>query len=530
MSTISLSREARNAIRAAVTNSPGWKEWRAAHLFRPDGTLRDASQMVREELLAAAAALGVDVHAIAAAAPVAMIDTAETSTDEKETPAMTATATAPATNAAPATGLEGRNVDDVIREALAPAEGMVGQKLLDMLAASVAPLASAAVAGPRIVTRTVQVKAPVSDGDTAPARLVSLMHVKAAREVFGIKVSDAGTWRDVLDKDVSLWDGTHAEGVPAIDPHHVWDTEALAYMVLASRFADEGSALRNMSRVLMYGPAGTGKTSTAAQFAAVTGRPFVRVAFDRSTEAAELIGQRMPKAGGGTEFREGALVAAMQVPGCIILLDEPSFLRPGAAAVLQTILDTGAVYLKEDGNRRVELAPGVVICAADNTNLTGDETGRYADTMAQNIALQDRFAYLVPLDYLPENREASVLHNRTGIPLDAAKAMVAFAGTTRKGAATGQLTAGCSLRRLVAWATGCMAGVPSVAAFKASVFNAADAADRETIRGLEKNTADHGRIDAIVSGKPVASTADRASMSPKAAAAASVFGTAPAQP
>ena len=255
----------------------------------------------------------------------------------------------------------------------------------------------------------------------------------------------------------------------------------------------------------------------------------MRIAFDRTTETAELIGQRMPKAGGGTVFREGALVQAMQVPGCVVLLDEPSFLRPGAAAVLQTMLDTGVVYLKEDNNRCVEMAPGVIILAADNTALNGDETGRYADTLVQNIALQDRFGFIVPLDYMPESQEANVLVARTGVPMAAARAMVGFASTTRKGAANGQLTAGCSLRRLMAWATAVNSGIPSAAAFKSTVFNATDAADREVIRGLEKNSAGHNVIDAAMGGNAAPMTADPSTMSAQAQAAASVFAAPPSQ-
>jgi hypothetical protein len=531
--TKQLPREIRNVIRTAVTSATGWKEWRAANLRRPDGVLPDASQLYTSEIIRAAVALGVDVVGIAAgySVTVTAADLAAYST-EKETADMTSTAAAaPAVeNIAPAPVVfEGRDPADVLREVLAPADGMVGAKLFDLLASSVAPLAQAAVAGPRIVTqtRTVTVRA-AGDGDAEAPRLVNTTGKAKARDLFGLKASDCKTWRDVLEGDVSTWDGTPADGVPDRDAFHVWDAEALAYLVLAARYADENHPLRNASRLLMFGPAGTGKTTTAAQFAAATGRPFVRIAFDRTTEAAELVGQRMPKFGGGTEFREGALVRAMQVPGAVILLDEPSFLRPGVAAVLQTILDTGVAFLKEDGNRKVELAPGVVICAADNTNLTGDTTGRYADTMAQNVALQDRFAYLVAMDYLPEAREAEVLVHRTGIARAAADVMVAFATTTRKGAAGGTLTTGLSLRRLVAWATGCVAGVPSNAAFVASIINCADPTDRETLRGLERNVIDHTRMTALVKGLPLPdATPAPAPTSAKAAAAADVFGAAP---
>lgn len=505
---ITLTREARNALRAAVTAASGWHNWRAVNLADADGTIRDASTMKRAELLAAAEALGIDALAIVGAsvsdaAPAAPLD------------------------AAPAAPLDvsGKSADALIREALAPAEGMVGPKLLDMLAASVAPLAAAAAAGPKIVEKIITKTVTVGNGssDAMPARFCDVQSAATPRDLFGLKASDCGQWRAALETDISIWDGTGADGVPDIDPHHVWDAEALAYLSIASRYADENSPLRNMSRVLMFGPAGTGKTSSVAQFAALTRRPFVRIAFDRTTEPAELIGQRMPKAGGGTEFREGALVSAMQIPGCVILLDEPSFLRPGAAAVLQTLLDNGAIYLKEDGNRRVQLAHGVVICAADNTNLAGDETGRYCDTQTQNIALQDRFAWLVKCDYLPEGREASVLHARTGLHMDAARVMVTFANRTRQNAKSGQITAGVSLRRLVAWAVAVKAGVPSLQAFGAAVMSACDAADRETVQGLAKNLADHATIDAAAWGKPLPVRQDPATMTPAGAAAAETF-------
>jgi MoxR-like ATPase len=524
-----LPRSLKSALRSLVTKSARWPDWRVAHL--PGG---DASDLLRDAIVVAAYDCGVDICTVAAehGQHVTPEELVQIVADLRATLTFPLTAAKDATDmdnatntaAAPTATLEGRDVADVIREALSPAEGMVGQKLLDMLAASVTPLAVAATAGPRIVTQTVTRTVKVSDtGDATPRREVARIDAKSGRDVFGVTAHAAGDWLSALEQPVSMWDGTLADDVPPTDDYHVWDVEALACLSIASRFADDGSPLRNMSRVLMFGPAGTGKTTTATQFAARTGRPFVRIAFDRSMEAPDLIGTRILR-NGTSVFHEGALVAAMQVPGCVVLLDEPSFLRPGVAAVLQTILDTGCVYLKEDGNRRVDLAPGVIICAADNTNLTGDETGRYADTMAQNVALQDRFAYLVALDYLPEGREAAVLANRTGIALDAAKAMVTFASTTRKSAATRQLTTGCSLRRLVAWAAGCVAGVPSTVAFKAAIYNAASAEDRETIRGLEKNTVNHAAIDALVRGLPVPSMGQTSTA--QGAAAARVFQTA----
>lgn len=573
--TVIITRQLRPLVRAAVVSHPHWHAWRATNPA-PDGTLWNVSSIPTAALRRAAQAMGIDIEALArangltpayfddgtvsgpatatyaAAAPhlpeaarVAIADHASDTFDtdpdtHTQEPATMTTATATAT--AMPTKLEGAAPSDLINAALAPVSDYVSSKVLAALTDAVRPLAEAAAQGPRVETRevikevikTVAVRAP--GGDTADAgtggRLCQITGRDTAVKALGLKLGETGAWRAPLLEDVSLWDGASDDGVPAVDPFHVWDAEAAAYMAIASRHADAGHRLRNMSRVLFFGPAGVGKTSTAIQYAARTGRPFFRIAFDRTTEGAELTGQRMPKAGGGTEYREGALVSAMQVPGAVILLDEPSFLRPGVAAVLQTILDNGCCYLKEDGNRRVDLAPGVIIVAADNTNLTGDETGRYADTMVQNIALQDRFAFIVQMDYLPPNREADLLVNITGIPVDAARVMVGFAGATRKGAATGQVTSGCSLRRLVAWSLACREGVPSAAAFKASIMNGADAADRETLRGLEKNLADHGMIDRTL--RPAApdtmsgtGATPGSTLTSEGAQAASVFASSP---
>src|SRR6185436_20553236 len=56
----SLPRELRNAVRAAITAQPGWEDWRAAYLKG-----RSAADMRREETIAAANDLGVDIAAIA---------------------------------------------------------------------------------------------------------------------------------------------------------------------------------------------------------------------------------------------------------------------------------------------------------------------------------------------------------------------------------------------------------------------------------------------------------------------------------
>ena len=429
----------------------------------------------------------------------------------------------------------GKTSDQIVSETLAPIAALfgTGAPLINTLDALVRPLAVQVLAPPQVVERevikTVNVGSLAQAGDdqdgTPGAKVCNIVSTTSVRQALGIKAAECGPFRDTLDRPLSIWDGTAADGVPSLDPDHAWDVQAVAFLSLAAHHADAGTKERNLTRALLCGPSGTGKTTTAEQFAARTGRPFVRIPFERTTETQELIGQRMPKAG-ATEFRQGALVQAMQIPGCVILLDEPSFLRPGVAAILQTILDTGCVYLKECGNRRIDLAPGVLIVAADNTNLAGDETGRHADTMAQNEALSQRFGFMVRVTYLSAAREANVLARKTGIPLDAAKGLVNFASQTRSSAANGQLTYGISLRRLIAWALGMRGGIPSALAFEAAIMTPCDPADRETLRGLGANSADHANLDLLVSGNaqaaPVALDQGQTT-TPQGAAAANAF-------
>jgi cobaltochelatase CobS len=354
-----------------------------------------------------------------------------------------------------------------------------------------------------IVTKEVQVETIRTVAVPVDQSIIDQMSGRPLPQMTGHKSTSElfGTRTGGVKLDVSTWSGTAPDGVPAVDPDYVWVPEMLAYLAIHAKESDASTAKRHATRSLFCGPAGTGKTTAAEQFAAATGRPYVRVPAHRQMELGELIGQRYPH-NGTTVFRPGALVAAMQVPGTVILLDEPSILPPGTAAILQTILDTGVVYLREDGNRVVTMAPGVMVIAADNTNLAGDQTGRYAGTMAQNIALQDRFAFIVAVDYLPADREARVLVSRTGIPQEAAKAMVHFATTSRTQAGQGQITTGTSLRRLMAWANGVMAGLKSEQAFKTAILNPCDATDLETIRGLASNVVNHAAIDATMN--PVA--------------------------
>jgi MoxR-like ATPase len=493
-----LNKAAREALKAALAAHPGWTDYRTGR-YTASGAALHTGNATRDELLQACWTLSIDVLGIIADANTTgpTDDLGPFATDPTMIPMVQAL-----TDATQGEGFEGRSPADLTAEALAPIAPMsaiLAPSLYAALQDGVSALAAAAARGPRTI-REVETVTVYADGSAPePVEIIPapkhLQDVRA-RALFGLQ-SDAGgeTWRRILtDVRVALYDGNG--GAPDTDPHYVWTPE------LAAAFA---ACAAQGSHLWLAGPAGTGKSEAARQFAALGSRHFVRIAINRTTEPADLLGQYLPKPGGGFMWRDGPLTRAFRIPGCVVLIDEPTFLRPGSLAVFQTALDFGEVHL--NSGEVVKKAANVLIVAADNTAGAGDDTGRYADTAAMSLALIDRFALMVSVDYLPEAREAALLRDRAGVPLPVARHMVGYANATRANFEGGKLTAGLTFRRLFAWASMARLGMPSRTAFTMAIVTPADPTDRETLRQLEATQGGHDRIDATLAGASWESTA-----------------------
>jgi MoxR-like ATPase len=512
------SNAARAAIKTAITSHSGWNKWRAeraAQLGVDFGAFHSGS-LSMDEIFNACDALGIDALSVTAQAnynyarakamaqtkpqgsnvwdnPQPTIGKTCTCSDDQlrlvgcDCDASRSAEVAPVASAASAdNGFVGRDVEALIVQALSPVEGLISDRKLAELKALVSPLAMAAAKPIEIVRETVKLVETSALSVQAAAQSVKLGE-KSAREVFGFNRSEGGkTWKAALDgARIAVYSSALSE---PIDADYVWTPELAAVLSAA-----DGKG----QNVLLYGPAGTGKTTAAMQYAARTGRPFMRIAFDRTTEPADLKGGRYPSESGGIEWHDGNLTRAFRVPGMVLLLDEPTLLRSGSLAVLQTALDTRRLVL--DTGEVVHAAPDLFVITADNTDMTGDATGRYIDTAPVNLAFSDRFAWRVAVDYLPEAKEIDAIAKRTGLHREATKLMVEYATKTRNEANGGTLTAPVTTRRLIAWANGVQGGFESKYAFKISVLQGSDAADSEKLRELERATLEtgHKTIDAI---------------------------------
>jgi len=286
------------------------------------------------------------------------------------------------------------------------------------------------------------------------------------------------TWKEAFrvggamgNREAQVWDGAHPD-TPKVDPLYLWPPKQTA--IALSEIADG-------QNVFAFGPAGTGKTEWTSQLAATLGRPYALISCDNATDGPTLVGMTIP-AGDGVRWQDGQLTRAIQIPGCVICIDEPSVARPGALFVLQNVLQNRVLWIAETG-RRIPVARGVVFVACDNTAGMGGGARRgYTDTNKLNYAFLDRFGARVKFDYLSPAQEARVIASRVGCPKPLAELLIKAATLTRAAADQEQLTAGIGLRRLLAWARLLHRGHDVVDAFDATIINASPEQDHETLR------------------------------------------------
>lgn len=367
----------------------------------------------------------------------------------------------------------------------------------------------------REIVKEIKIEVPVSvpvDSATgahvpAPRQIIDYSTIKPVRKDDASRVFDNST-KLLKNCQVAVWNDPQA---PQIDPLYEFDPATLRAVIGMDQLG------RN---VWLHGHKGTGKTSFGHQYAARQGRAFVQINFNRYTEGADLIGGmaiRSADQGGGTQWEDGALVAAMRRPGCVVLLDEPDFAKPGTLAFLQSILNERRVLIERTGEM-VECAPGVTFIAAANTNGQGDDTGSYADRHIMDAAFLDRFSISIPMQFLPRADEIKIVHDRTGCPVSVAEKLVDYMRLTRERVnKEADITSPVSLRRILAWAENVWrVGLPVATAFDWSVLNFANRDEGEVLRQMYKATVDPKALQAVVDSERTGTKPGQADTTPAA--------------
>jgi len=236
---------------------------------------------------------------------------------------------------------------------------------------------------------------------------------------------------------VDVWNHPAA---PAVDPDFIWTEGILRHLLLTDRTGEN---------LWFGGEKGTGKSETARQFAARTGRAFKRINFHKHTTVEEYIGA-VGIENGKTVFQPKDFLTAYASPSTVILLDEITNADPAELATLNGFLEPNACV--SFGGLTHTRAEGVLVFVADNTFGNGDDSGRYAGTRLQNSALVDRFARVVHFDYLPEDFEVEAIVKRSGCDKSLAKLIHGAIQVARHKVKTADIVDAPSIRSAIAFA------------------------------------------------------------------------------
>ena len=211
-------------------------------------------------------------------------------------------------------------------------------------------------------------------------------------------------------------------------------------------YLSETSAV-DPQNVMLVGPHGCGKTETAIQYAARTGKPMLIMDCAHTREGYLWWG-RMHVNSGTTFFKASDFFKAVEAGGHVILLDELNRVDSSVLSPLMPLLDARRMTHVPDTDRILRVGPGTVFFASMN------EGAQYTGTAALDAAIQDRFSYRIEVDYLDKTQEVKVLVARTGLSKTEATKLVELAGAVRKKAVGfgATLTQTISTRQLIATA------------------------------------------------------------------------------
>ena len=279
---------------------------------------------------------------------------------------------------------------------------------------------------------------------------------KTAQDVFGIDV------RDVKGNHVMVDLYSHPSA-PQVDPDFIWTEEVLTMMLMAQD-ADPKALPCN---VWCGGERGTGKSETARQWAAMTGRNYVRFNVQKHTSVEEIAGA-IGLVNGNTQFVMSDLLQAFTTPSSVILIDEPTNGDQAVLSFFNGLLEVNSAVSIGGAVRR--RAAGVMVFAADNTLGAGDSTGNYLGLKTMNAALLDRFPFKPEFTYLDPYVESAAIQKRTGCNDVLANHVVAAWSAMRGKVSSGDIICAPSIRGAMAFIAACKRLKP-VAAWQMTVVN-----------------------------------------------------------
>lgn len=150
-------------------------------------------------------------------------------------------------------------------------------------------------------------------------------------------------------------------------------------------------ALANKMNVLLYGEAGTGKTSSTMWIASLLGLPYFAIPSNSALDYTQIVGGYVPNANGSLSWVDGAVTRLVRNGG-VLLIGEVNTLAKNVQQFLMPLLDyRRSITVMENGNE--------VIKAHDNLLIIADMNPNYRGTQLLNEAWKDRFEIKLNFGY-----------------------------------------------------------------------------------------------------------------------------------
>lgn len=179
---------------------------------------------------------------------------------------------------------------------------------------------------------------------------------------------------------------TNVLTVPDVVPYY----ERIFEDVPESQIYDVARA--NQQKVLLTGDAGTGKTSSARNYAAIRQLPFVVVECTQQIDNSVTQGRFVPDEDGkSVKWVYSQLATAIQQPA-VVLFNELTRMAPKSASLLLRLLAERELFI-EPFNEVIKVHPDCLFIADANIG------SGYNGTMRQDGALLDRFNIKLPFTY-----------------------------------------------------------------------------------------------------------------------------------
>lgn len=208
---------------------------------------------------------------------------------------------------------------------------------------------------------------------------------------------------------------------PALDPHFHVDTKHARQL----ECIHEDSINLEPQNVMLVGHQGCGKSELAVWFAAKYDRPLIMMNCPVVRESKDWFGFR--DASEGTLYwQKSDFVRACELGNAVILMDEYNRVPPHLHGALYPLLDRRRQSYLNEIEETIYVAPGTVFFATANIG------HRFTGTFTLDAANDDRWGSRIDVGFLPQEVEARIITQKTGLDAGNARKLTLLAADVRK--------------------------------------------------------------------------------------------------